>query len=67
MALTDHDLHMHARSGIMPGLAEAGGPYRVTSAEGVVIIGRSGNDDYSRMAIPYTWPGKSGTSECELR
>lgn len=47
--------------------AEAFGLYRVSSAEGAELVGRSDREDYAGIAFPVYDPGRSGPREYFLR
>jgi Protein of unknown function (DUF3987)/Domain of unknown function (DUF3854) len=54
-------------SWIDPATAEAFGLYRVTSAEGAVLVGRTDREDYAGMVFPIFGPGDDRPKEYVLR
>jgi len=54
-------------SWIDPATAEAFGLYRVSSADGAALVGRTDQADYSGIAFLIYWPGNSDIREVFLR
>ncbi len=66
-SLTTHDLEKLAQSYIPDKLAEQAGLFRVDSADGAQLMGKSGSGDYSGIVFPYIWPGAERPREYRLR
>ena len=58
---------LERESWIDPATAEAFGLYRVASAEGAALVGRTDREDYAGMVIPTYWPGQDDPREYSLR
>jgi hypothetical protein len=65
--LSAMDYAMLAKSGISQQLAADAGIRRVSNAEGMVMMGRSGRGDYAGIVFPYRWPGDVAIREYRLR
>jgi hypothetical protein len=65
--LTERDYGVLEKSWITRDIADQALLRRVTSAEGALIVGRSDNDSYSGIVIPYLWPGEDHIRQYWLR
>ncbi|GKS58269.1 hypothetical protein YTPLAS18_17960 [Nitrospira sp.] len=65
--LTAADLRTLEGTWIDSGTAEAFALYRVNSADGATLVGRSDRADYSGLVFPTYWPGSATPREYYLR
>lgn len=67
LPLSEQDLSALAGSFITPDLIEQAEIFRVNSADGATLVGRTGHSDYAGIVFPYYWPGETGPREYRLR
>ena len=58
---------LERESWIDPATADAFGLYRVSSAEGAELVGRTDREDYAGIVFPTYWPGEMQSREYFLR
>ena len=59
--------HLERDSWVDAVTAAAWGVYRVSSAEGLALVGRTDREDYSGIVFPVYWPGDPSAKEHFLR
>jgi hypothetical protein len=67
LPLSEQDVSALTGSFITPDLIEQSQIFRVTSADGAALIGRTGRADYAGIVFPYYWPGEPSPREYRLR